>query len=140
MINSKPNERISVFYDGKCYVCASEISLYMKKDRGKNICFVDISDKNFDPREHGLQGRDIHVNLHVKLSNGEIRSGVEAFIAIWEHLPGFSILAKILGNRLVRPLAGFGYYLFTRIRPYLPRKKGEITENSRCASGRDGLH
>ena len=43
MVVGKQNKKLSVYYDGKCRVCSAEISHYMKKDKKKNICFVDIT-------------------------------------------------------------------------------------------------
>lgn len=119
----KQDKKLCVYYDGSCYICASEISYYMRKDTERNIAFVDISAPNFDPKEYGLENRDIHINLHVQFANGDIVTGVDAFRAIWNHIPGFKILAKISQNCLINKMAKVGYYLFTKVRPYLPRKK-----------------
>ncbi len=124
------NEKITAYYDGKCNLCMAEISYYMKKDRGKKIHFVDISN-NFSPEEHGLD-EDVYLNLHVKLVDGQICKGVDAFIAIWKNIDGFAILAKIFDNRLVNPIAHVGYFIFARIRPYLPRKKDNLCSSGTC--------
>jgi len=125
------DKKLHVYYDGNCYLCNAEIAYYKKKDVQQKINFVDIANDDFDPRVHGLEGRDIGVNLHAKLANGKIIKGADSFIAIWENVPGFSFLAKISRFRWINPLAHLGYYIFAKVRPYLPKKGHEEL----CPSG-----
>ena len=115
--------QMKVFYDGDCYVCAHEIGLYQKRDKEKKIEFADISLDDFDATKEGLDAEEAMRVFHVRLPDGRLVVGVDAFIEIWERIPNFGWLAKIAKRQPIRLLLGLGYQVFIRIRPYLPRKK-----------------
>ncbi len=116
------NEVTKVYYDGGCQVCSLEVNHYQKKNDGK-VDFIDINDEQFCAADHGLDEKDVHVNLHAKLADGKIIKGVDTFIVIWQNIPGFAFLAKLIKVPFFYFLAKQGYKVFVRIRPYLPRKK-----------------
>jgi predicted DCC family thiol-disulfide oxidoreductase YuxK len=119
---------LTLFYDGLCPLCSREIALFRRRAAGDpSVVFVDITDPSFDASAHGLEQRPLHRVMHVKVGE-EVRSGVDAFVAIWQRIPGFgwlALLSRIPGMRL---LLKAGYALFARVRPWLPRRK------SRCSA------
>ncbi|MBX9769242.1 MAG: DUF393 domain-containing protein [Bdellovibrionales bacterium] len=122
-----------VFYDGLCVVCSLEMKHYEKKARGTNLRFVDISSPEFDATKLGLDPIQVQKVMHARTEDGEIKTGVDAFIAIWKQLPGYGPLAQLVQLPLLRPAADLGYSLFARIRPYLPRKQGKVAcTTERC--------
>ena len=116
-------EKINVFYDGGCVVCSAEISHYMSKDHEGKVCFIDINDENFNASQFGFSDQELHENLHVTTESGEVKKGVDAFIAIWQTIPGFGFMAKFFRYEPFYTLSQMGYFVFAKIRPYLPRKK-----------------
>lgn len=121
-----PEFPLTVFYDGSCRVCSTEMFVYMRKDHGGRLEFVDISDPAFNPAEFGLSLADFMFQLHVIDRRGTVYRGVEAFQAIWRAFPGetwFRLLALLTGLPLVRPLARLAYRIFARLRRYLPKGK-----------------
>ena len=122
-IKSDEKMKMKVFYDGLCVICAKEIEHYKAKDIDNKINFVDISSSSFDPTIEGLSAEKVQKVFHVKDTNGVILTGVEGFIAIWNHLNIFKPLATLANHTLTRPVFDFGYYAFTKLRPFLPRKK-----------------
>lgn len=114
---------LTVYYDGACQVCSREISLYQKAQGAEAIKFVDICATGFDPVREGLDPVEVHRSFHSRAADGTLYQAVPAFIAIWETLPGFHWMARAAKVPGVRPLLDFGYVLFTKVRPYLPRKK-----------------
>jgi predicted DCC family thiol-disulfide oxidoreductase YuxK len=117
---------LTLFYDGLCPLCSREIALFRRLAAGDpSVVFVDITDPSFDAPAYGLQMSSLHRVMHVKLGE-EVRTGVDAFIAIWQRIPGFGWLAWLSRIPGMRLLMKAGYAVFARIRPWLPRRK------SRC--------
>lgn len=120
---NKNLQKIKVFYDGKCIVCVKEIDFYSRRDKENKIEFIDISLPSFDPVSEGIDPNQVQKVFHVKDLNNSLVTGVDAFIKIWEVLDIFKPLAKAADSSLGRPFFNFGYKAFTKIRPFLPRKK-----------------
>ena len=121
-------DRVRVFYDGDCYLCSSEMDHYRRRDKDGRLDLCDIADPHFDAAAFGLTQEAVQREMHAQLPDGRIVRGVDAFIAIWDVLPGYGVLSRIVGGTL-RPLFHLGYQVFARVRPYLPRRK------ARCADG-----
>lgn len=116
-------DSITIFYDDGCRLCHREIAHYKKIDRDRSIEYVDISAPDFDPAAHGLKDRDTHRKLHVRGSDGNLNTGVDAFVTIWEKLPGYRHLVPFAKFPPVRWFMKLGYTPFTYLRPLLPRRK-----------------
>lgn len=116
---------LRIYYDGACHLCSREMEYYEQKDQKGLLRLVDISDPYFDPDQEGVDPKRVHRVMHVKREDGEICTDVDAFMAIWNVLPGYYWLSLIVGNPLLRPFFLFGYYSFARLRRYLPRRRGE---------------
>lgn len=41
-------EKLTIFYDGACHLCAREIDHYKKVDTTNKILYLDIAKKSFD--------------------------------------------------------------------------------------------
>ena len=128
---------LSVFFDGRCIVCSHEIDLYRRKDAAGRIEFVDIMDPRFDPVARGLDPVLIHEQMHAQRRDGSLAVGVDAFLAIWEQLPGtiFHHLPRLVGLPGMRRLLDVGYIGFTKIRPFLPRRARSVAEQEAVAHG-----
>ena len=77
---------------------------------------------------HDLDPFVVHKVMHVKRSDGSLAVRVDAFIAIWETLPGYCWLARRARFPLIRPVLEVGYDAFVAIRPYLPRRKASAAQ------------
>ena len=119
------NEPLTVFYDGLCPLCAREIAYYRRRAPADAVRFADIAAADFDAARHGLDPVRVHV-MHAR--RGEtLYTGVEAFIALWDALPGFRHWAWLARQPGVHGLLRAGYRAFAAARPWLPRRK--------CTSG-----
>lgn len=118
----------TVYFDGLCVVCSREIDHYRKSRGAGRIDFVDICGVDFDPVAHGLDPFAVHRVMHVKRPDGSLATRVDAFIAIWETLPGYRWLARMARFPLIRPVLEVGYDAFVAIRPYLPRRKASAAQ------------
>jgi predicted DCC family thiol-disulfide oxidoreductase YuxK len=123
---------LTVYFDGLCPLCSKEIEVYRRKDTEVKIRFVDIMSASFNAQAEGLDAKKVQAVFHVKTPSGQILTGVDAFAAIWEILPGFKLLSWAADQPVLRPLMNLGYQVFARVRPYLPRKKAAACETGTC--------
>ena len=121
--NVKEALPLTVLYDGACPLCRREIGVYrglqpLRADTP--VCFADVSDTTL-PLPPGTTREQLLARFHVRGRDGQLRSGAQAFLALWAALPGWRWLA--LAGRL--PGAAWvmerGYRLFLRWRPMLQR-------------------
>lgn len=128
-----PEFPLKVFYDGSCYVCSTEMFVYMRKEHGGRLEFVDISDPAFNPREYGISLDEFMYQMHAIDRGGHVYRGVDAFRAIWQAFPGsawYGFLSGLTTLPVAGPLARLAYRTFARFRRYLPTRK------TTCSIGR----
>lgn len=128
-----PEFPLKVFYDGACSVCATEMAVYMRKEHGGRLQFVDASDPAFDPSPYGISLDEFMRQMHAIDRTGRVYRGVEAFWAIWQAFPA-STLYGLLGTLVTLPglnlCARLAYRGFARIRKYFPRRREECDGGS----------
>ena len=103
---------ITVFYDGKCGVCKKEIEYYIGIAPDGLFNWVDITINKHEIENIGILYVDALKLLHAVDAKGDIYIGVDAFILIWSNIPRWKILAKIVNNFLIRPIANIMYKVF----------------------------
>jgi predicted DCC family thiol-disulfide oxidoreductase YuxK len=113
---------ITVYYDGLCQLCSREIEHYKKMDGACDILFVDITAAGFDAKAEELDPHKIHQSLHVRDADGQIHTGVDAFIMIWSQLNSLKRIVPLASFGPVKKTLEAGYFLFAKVRPLLPRK------------------
>lgn len=123
---------IKIYYDGLCHLCSREINHYRSQEGAENITFVDITDLNFNAATEGLDPIAIHREFHVRLEDGSVVVGVEAFLKIWSVLPRYQYAEKIARRTPVKKTLEAGYFIFSRIRPLLPQKKRACESSPYC--------
>jgi predicted DCC family thiol-disulfide oxidoreductase YuxK len=123
---------VEIFYDGKCVVCSLEMDRYRRHKHADRLKFVDISSPQFKAQDFGLDPKDVQKVMHARNKDGELKTKVDAFIAIWEVLPGYEFAAKLAKKPWIRPFLDVGYEGFAKIRPFLPRKKGADCDTGHC--------
>lgn len=99
-----------VVYNGSCPICAREIAAY-RRLAGRHaveIGFLDASRADAALGEIGLDPDAAVRRLHL-LEGGRLLAGVEAFAALWERLPGWRLLARLVRLPGVRTVAGLVY-------------------------------
>jgi len=120
-------DKLEVFFDGSCSVCAQEMNHYRRRDKACTLEFIDISAPRFEAHLHGQSLERFMARLHVKSADGTFFTGVDAFAEIWRRLPGIHLDLFAAGVQLpgVHLLATLGYELFAWLRPWLPRRNCE---------------
>lgn len=113
--------KTKILFDGNCIVCDREISYYARI-APELFEIIDISDPSFQASNFGLTAQDVNEKMHVITPEGELRIGVDAFLYIWQQLPQWMWLSRVVGSPIVKPFAHIGYFGFAKIRPLLPKK------------------
>ena len=107
---------ITVFYDGKCGLCAKEINHYRKIAPDGIFDWQDVTESADALKKEGIslvQGLKL---LHAKDEQGQMHIGVDAFILIWKQLKRWRILAVVISLPLIRYLANSAYHAFAHWR------------------------
>jgi predicted DCC family thiol-disulfide oxidoreductase YuxK len=106
---------IEVFYDGGCPLCRREIDLLRRWDRRHRIRFTDIDAGSFDPAAVGKTMDELMAEIHGRLPDGELVTGVEVFRRLYSAV-GFRRLAAL--SRLPGIACGLnlGYRIFAKNR------------------------
>ena len=137
-MSNAPAFPLTVFYDGACVVCSTEIEQYRRKDHAGRLVLVDISAPGFKPEPYSIDLQAFMYELHAIDQTGTVYTGIEAFRAIWQAFPAstlFGILGTVINLPVINPLARLCYRGFARIRGYLPKKSGGCGDGS-CRIGK----
>jgi predicted DCC family thiol-disulfide oxidoreductase YuxK len=91
-------QKLTVLYNDKCPVCSFEIEHYrgLSLKRDLPLEFEKISEEGHVLQATGLSSDTAKKRLHVRLPSGEVRIGVDAFLALWQEMPGYRHLARIV--------------------------------------------
>lgn len=121
-----PSNKLAIFYDSGCRVCAWEVEKYLAMDRDRRLETIDILSPEFRAGDFGLDPARVRKLFHVRTPDGRVIAGVDAFIEIWKTLGSrwstrASRWAKIAP---VHAALELGYRVFVEIRPFLPRRPG----------------
>ncbi len=110
------SHKTTMFYDESCPICRREVDHYQRIDREKCVRWVDISENEHILQEHGLSVSEAMARLHVVDSNGRLVQGAWAFAAVWDALPRYHYLAKLLRTLRILPILDRIYAPFARWR------------------------
>ena len=103
---------LRVYYNGSCPLCRVEIEHYRKRaDRhGVNgVVWQDVTAAPGVLAGLGLDDDAVVRRLHVVDNEGRLHAGVDAFVAVWQRIPGYQWMARIATVRWVRPVAEILY-------------------------------
>lgn len=97
-----------VIYNADCPICAREIDSYRRYcDRlGLPVRFTDLG--RADLGRWGLTPEQAAQRLHV-IERGRLLAGVPAFLALWQRMPRFRPLARLVALPGLRQLAALVY-------------------------------
>lgn len=101
-----------VFYDGDCPLCRREIAHYRRIDKGARFCWVDAAGEPNILAGYGLTLEAAMAELHVMDADGQWQRGIDAFLAIWAHLPRYRWLVWLVSFPGLHRLLSFAYRHF----------------------------
>lgn len=105
------SEKISVLYNADCPVCSREIDHYAAyaSQRALPITFDDLND-NDRLNRWNIDADTAARRLHV-MKDGDLLTGIPAFIALWQQMPRYRWLARVVSLPVVFRLANWVYDL-----------------------------
>lgn len=77
--DSLAGREVEVFYDGDCPLCRREINMLRRWDKQHKILFTDIAAAGFDPAPLGVSQETLMAEIHARLPDGRLVTGVEVF-------------------------------------------------------------
>jgi len=100
--------RMTVIYNDTCPICSREVDVY-RRDAEAAGCAVEFDGlEAADLAGLGLDREAAARQFHV-VRDGELLSGLDAFVALWAALPRWARLARVIDRPLVRPVARVVY-------------------------------
>ena len=107
---------VTIFYDGLCPVCKTEIGLLRRTAQSHRVQFKDITAANFAPSAYGRNMADFVGSIHGLDSEGRVISGLEVFRVVYREL-GLGWLVSWTNWPVFSPVAEAAYRWFCRVRP-----------------------
>jgi predicted DCC family thiol-disulfide oxidoreductase YuxK len=108
----KDKNQIVVYYDGACPKCIRDRQNYEKLagKAGEQVCWVDITGRESQLRQAGIDPQKALTELHVRDENGRILSELDAYILLMNKVPLLKPVAWLIGLPLIRPLLAKLYH------------------------------
>ncbi len=108
--------RVTMFYDGGCSLCKREVAHYRRIDRADRVKWVDISARPGLLASVNIRYEEAMARLHVVDRSGKVQSGAWAFAAVWDELPYYRWLARVVRALRLLPAIDMAYVHFARWR------------------------
>lgn len=109
-----------VFFDGACPICSREMAHIRQLDRNSTVRFTNIAAPDFDAQVQGLDAESLDQQIHGRLPDGSLVTGVEVFRRLYSSL-GYKRLVAWSRRPWVSKLLDGCYSAFARHRRWLTR-------------------
>ena len=106
---------LTVYFDGECPICRREIDLMKMLNRRERLQFIDFSNSNYRPTDHGLNQCDLGRVIHASWSDGTFLTGVDVFREMWEAI-GLGFVARFSRRPMINTLLVKAYAWFAKNR------------------------
>jgi predicted DCC family thiol-disulfide oxidoreductase YuxK len=114
--------QLTVYYDGACPVCSREIAHYRQQPGAQACQWIDAAHCPSDVLGADLTRAQALDRFHVRLADGRLVDGAAGFAALWQLMPGWRWLGRLVQWAPVRPVAALAYAAFLRLRPLWRRQ------------------
>lgn len=101
-----------LLYDSQCPLCRKEIRHYQRIDRQQKIDWQDLFAPDLSLTRFGITHEAAMKVIHCVDRQGQVHRGVAAFLIVWELLPGYRHLARIIIRLRLQGLLDRCYYWF----------------------------
>ena len=118
----------TVLYNADCPVCSREIKHYARYTQAHELPVQYEELGKADTERWGLTPEQAAKRLHVR-KNGQVYDGIPAFIALWQDMPRYRWLARVVSLPGMNTLAVLSYdhvmapLLFTWHKARLARRR-----------------
>lgn len=101
-----------VFYDGDCATCIKDRRWYEKLagKTGDSVQWLDITGRDEELRQQGIDPLEALQELHVKDSQGIIHREMDAYILLMGRVPLLKPLAWLISLPVIRPALAKMYH------------------------------
>ena len=108
----RSRDTLVVFYDGSCPACIKDRRWYEKLAgrTGDSVEWLDITGRDDELRQQGIEPDKALRELHVKDSQGRVHREMDAYILLMSRVPVLKPLAWLIGLPLIRPLLARLYH------------------------------
>lgn len=120
--NNPPRPALTVYYDGACPLCRSEIGLYQGCNGAERVAFVDVARMSGGAAIAGLDRAAALARFHVRRADGTLLSGAAGFAELWRTLPGWRWLGRLVALPGILQATELTYRGFLLIRPAIQRR------------------
>lgn len=117
------DEPLTLYYDGACPLCQSEVTVLRNRSEPGSIEFVDLSSEHFDEDTEGVDRARALEEIHGHIGDGPLLIGVDTFIAAYERAD-LRFAAWLLRRRWLRPIFDLAYRGFAAHRKTISRLVG----------------
>lgn len=113
-----PDDALTIYFDGSCALCSTEIRHYQSLQSAAQLQFVDVSRGSQVP-SGDLSREDAMRRFHVRRADGTLESGAAAFALLWDCLPAWRWAARLSRFPGIAMIMEGGYRATLVIRPAL---------------------
>lgn len=104
--------KVTVYYDGACPSCVKDRRNYerLAGKNGDDVVWVDITGKDRELRQCGIDPHKALTELHVKDESQKVFSELDAYIVLMSKVSVLKLLAWFIGLPVIRPLLSRFYH------------------------------
>lgn len=109
------DQPLAVYYNSACPVCNAGIQYQQSRVVGGKASWNDIHDNPELVKDLDKNIEQARETLHVINGDRQVKSGIDAFIAIWQVSSSDVWKAKLLSIPIIHGFASIGYRVFARL-------------------------
>ncbi|BEV17698.1 DUF393 domain-containing protein [Herbaspirillum sp. DW155] len=127
---------LTLYFDGRCGLCVTEMQKLRRWDKAGKLAFVDIAQDDFSPASLGTDLAALNALLHSTTADGRLLVGIDSILAAYT-LAGRGWMVWPLRVRALRRLWSALYALLARHRYGVSRLLGlvGVRPSASCESG-----
>ena len=85
-----------IYFDNGCPVCAASAAHWRRRDWARRTAWVDLMEEPEALAGEGISFGTAMETLHVRDRSGRLVVGGDAFLELWEQLPGWRLVARVI--------------------------------------------
>ena len=122
---------LTIFYDGRCALCSTEMKRLKELDLNNRIALANIFADDFAKRHPTVNVEDANRILHGMRGTGELIYGLDVTVLAWT-LVGKGKWVAPLRWPIVKQLADAAYIFFARHRQQISRLMKRSSAITKC--------